>query len=334
MPLPLFITLLVAGATADAAPPIPQSLASECKRHGQSPVPFKELEAQLTLEPTPPRFPAHSATLTRHVECGFSGDVLVGASESWYLKVTSGDLDSPGFAPGFPDLSDHYFLVCEGALKTSLATFRPGASLSSSANTFTLPCTHHFYPQHSRSRAEARRITGVYGFRVADASLVVVNGLSRRDRQFEVTFDVSVSSDLEALHLKGRVAGQLSESLRVFGCGDGSSRTKHIEPDVCVRRRSPAAGATVAKPIPPPLPPGPAPIGSPYPKTYFRYFKTCGDNVCSERGYRGPFPETPRCTGQREGQGCTKAGETCDLVNNCNIFLVCAEVDPSTRCPR
>jgi hypothetical protein len=65
-----------------------------------------------------------------------------------------------------------------------------------------------------------------------------------------------------------------------------------------------------------------------------RYYRTCGDHVCQDGGYRGPTAGTPLCTTQREGGPCGRRGETCDLHNDCNMFLVCAAADPATRCPR
>ena len=65
-----------------------------------------------------------------------------------------------------------------------------------------------------------------------------------------------------------------------------------------------------------------------------RYYRTCGDPVCSDDGYRGPYPGVPPCKKQREGHGCLSEGETCDLGNNCNMFLVCSETDPAQRCAR
>jgi hypothetical protein len=79
----------------------------------------------------------------------------------------------------------------------------------------------------------------------------------------------------------------------------------------------------VAKPPPPP---------KPAPSSKFRFFRTCGDAVC--KSYRGPTPGVPRCRHEREGAGCNQPGATCDLGNNCNMFLVCTDADPATRCPR
>ncbi len=68
--------------------------------------------------------------------------------------------------------------------------------------------------------------------------------------------------------------------------------------------------------------------------TGLRYFKTCGDAVCEDNGYRGPFPDVPPCAEQQPGDACATEGRRCDLVNDCNMFLVCAPEDPATRCAR
>lgn len=68
--------------------------------------------------------------------------------------------------------------------------------------------------------------------------------------------------------------------------------------------------------------------------TGLRYFQTCGDPVCRDNGYRGPFPDVPTCESQQAGEVCLTEGERCDLANSCNMFLVCARTDPATRCAR
>lgn len=95
----------------------------------------------------------------------------------------------------------------------------------------------------------------------------------------------------------------------------------------CFGLKGPPRSGVVRPPEPPPDPPPP-----PLPK--LRYFRTCGDAVCQAQGYRGPFSGVPRCAGQREGAACSVRGEQCDLVNDCNMFLVCSDTNPSTRCPR
>lgn len=80
------------------------------------------------------------------------------------------------------------------------------------------------------------------------------------------------------------------------------------------------------------LPQEPLPPPKPSPSSRFRFFKTCGDAVC--KSYRGPSPGVPRCRGEREGGACSQPGKMCDLANNCNMYLVCTDKDPATRCPR
>lgn len=80
------------------------------------------------------------------------------------------------------------------------------------------------------------------------------------------------------------------------------------------------------------LPPKQTPPPQPAPISRFRFFRTCGDAVC--RSYRGPSPGIPRCRDESEGAPCSQPGAKCDLANNCNMLLVCADQDPATRCPR
>ncbi len=64
------------------------------------------------------------------------------------------------------------------------------------------------------------------------------------------------------------------------------------------------------------------------------WYTTCGDPVCGE--YRGPFAGVPECTTEEEGEECAAAGQTCDPVNDCNAYLICAEEDPKDQtggCP-
>lgn len=55
------------------------------------------------------------------------------------------------------------------------------------------------------------------------------------------------------------------------------------------------------------------------------WFTTCGDPSCS--GYAGPGG-LQACTTEVEGQPCATAGELCDLEDDCNADLICAEEDP------
>lgn len=86
------------------------------------------------------------------------------------------------------------------------------------------------------------------------------------------------------------------------------------------RPRSPMR---IVQPPKPPPPPPPPPL---------RFFHTCGDPVCS--GYRGPVPGVPMCGRETAGSACSRVGARCDLGNGCNMHLVCAVRDPSTRCAR
>lgn len=80
------------------------------------------------------------------------------------------------------------------------------------------------------------------------------------------------------------------------------------------------------------LPPEPPVPPKPSGRSGFRFFRTCGDAVC--KGYRGSTSGIPRCGLEREGAACSQPGATCDLANNCNMHLICADKDPATRCPR
>jgi hypothetical protein len=79
------------------------------------------------------------------------------------------------------------------------------------------------------------------------------------------------------------------------------------------------------------LPPEPTPP-KPAQNSRFRLFRTCGDPVC--KSYRGPTTGVARCQHERQGEACDQRGATCDLANACNMFLVCTDQDPATRCPR
>lgn len=107
----------------------------------------------------------------------------------------------------------------------------------------------------------------------------------------------------------GTINQRIAQALRCFGL-KGPPRSGEVRP--------------------PKSPPAPAPP----PPSKLRYFRTCGDHVCRDRGYRGPFPGIPQCIGQKEGDPCSVKGEECDLVNNCNMFLMCSDTNPSTECPR
>lgn len=63
-----------------------------------------------------------------------------------------------------------------------------------------------------------------------------------------------------------------------------------------------------------------------------RWWRTCGDPVC--RGHTDD-PQTPGCAAtQVEGEACAAAGARCDLVDDCNVDLLCATDDPTLQgCP-
>lgn len=64
------------------------------------------------------------------------------------------------------------------------------------------------------------------------------------------------------------------------------------------------------------------------------WYANCGDPVCST--YRGPFDGVPVCASETAGDPCSDDGAQCDLENDCNQFLVCAESDPQDQtggCP-
>ena len=73
---------------------------------------------------------------------------------------------------------------------------------------------------------------------------------------------------------------------------------------------------------------------TPAPASGLRWFRTCGDAVCKDGGYRGPHANIPRCQQQKAGTSCRTRGTQCDLANNCNMLLVCTATDPAQRCAR
>ncbi len=58
-----------------------------------------------------------------------------------------------------------------------------------------------------------------------------------------------------------------------------------------------------------------------------QWFFTCGDPVCQE--YSGPTEGIALCTDEEAGAICTKEGETCDPVDDCNALLICTTEDPT-----
>ena len=65
-----------------------------------------------------------------------------------------------------------------------------------------------------------------------------------------------------------------------------------------------------------------------------QWYATCGDPVC--RGYTGPFPNVPLCSGEAVGALCGTAGARCDPKDGCNAQLLCSDRDPRQQaggCP-
>jgi hypothetical protein len=64
------------------------------------------------------------------------------------------------------------------------------------------------------------------------------------------------------------------------------------------------------------------------------WFTTCGDPVCS--GNAGPLQGVDVCSDEVIGDVCSQDGATCDLGDECNAVMVCAEDDPKEQvggCP-
>lgn len=179
-----------------------------------------------------PRFPVRSATLTRSLTCSFRRGRLLHAEESYYLRLVSQDRDNPGFTTGAPGMSRRYYLVCEGRVGTTRASFTTAQSLSFAANTFTLPCGHMIYRTGDSDPARADRISGRYAYRVQSATWTVRRGPTPARPTFDVAVDVVVSNPIETLHLSGRVVGELTTSVRVFECPEHRN-TKREQPPGC-----------------------------------------------------------------------------------------------------
>ena len=63
-------------------------------------------------------------------------------------------------------------------------------------------------------------------------------------------------------------------------------------------------------------------------------FTSCGDPACE--GYTGPNDGVPICTQEslEEGDVCTEEGIVCDLEDECNRTLICAEDYSTDNCPQ
>lgn len=180
-----------------------------------------------------PHFVVRSATLTRRVLCGFRGKKLINAKESMYLQLLSQDREDPGFTTGAPRMSSKFYLVCEGAVGTTLSRFVTGQKLSFADNTFTLPCGHMIYRAGVTDPDSADRVSGAYSYKVQSATWTVVRGPTRERPSFEVTLDVTVANPIETLNLRGRLRGELSTSIVVVNCGERPGYTKRPEHPAC-----------------------------------------------------------------------------------------------------
>ena len=65
-----------------------------------------------------------------------------------------------------------------------------------------------------------------------------------------------------------------------------------------------------------------------------KWYTTCGMPVCG--GAVKPIPGVAACTTQKAGDSCTAGAADCDLLNDCQQKLVCADKDPKQNpggCP-
>jgi hypothetical protein len=201
-------------------------LRRECLAHRTSGSGGQAGSARFVPERANRRFEPRSAVLNRRVVCGFRQGTLVSATERFYLQIVSQDRDNPGFTTGGPNMSNRFYIVCEGSLGTTLQTFAPRQVLSFADNTFTLPCGHSVYPAGKRDPAEAHRITGVYTYKVRSATLEVRQGPTAERPEFDVAVDVLVENPIEALHLRGRVSGRLAMVYTIVNCPTRPRYTK------------------------------------------------------------------------------------------------------------
>ena len=177
-----------------------------------------------------PRFAVRSATLTRSLTCSFRRGRLLHADEAFYLRLVSQDRDDPGFTTGAPGVSRRYYLVCEGRVGTTLAGFAAAQQLSFADNAFTLPCGHMIYREGMTDPAGAERVSGRYAYRVESATWTVRRGPTPARPTFDVAIDVVVRNPVETLHLRGRVVGELSTSVRVFECPEPRNSKQELPP--------------------------------------------------------------------------------------------------------
>lgn len=75
-----------------------------------------------------------------------------------------------------------------------------------------------------------------------------------------------------------------------------------------------------------------AAVGACKPALGLRFFKSCGDPVCSSEWK--PTAGVPLCESQKEGDDCAVEGEKCDPKAGCGQLLICAKSDPkASGCP-
>jgi hypothetical protein len=190
-------------------------------------------EARFEMERPDDRFRPRSAVLNRRVLCGFRKGKLVSATEQFYLQLASEDRVNPGFTTGFPNMSERFYIVCEGGIGTTLPTFVEGQTLSSVDNTFTLPCGQAIYPTDVYDPAKADRITGAYSYKVRSATLYVRKGPTAERPTFDVTVDVVVANPIETLELRGRVFGRLAMGYTIVACRERPRYTKQASQPGC-----------------------------------------------------------------------------------------------------
>ena len=171
-----------------------------------------------------------SAELTRAVTCSFSAGRLLQATEVFYLALVSQDRNDPGFTTRQPGQSRRYYLVCEGRVGTTLASFSAGQTLTFADNTFTLPCGHMIYRTGNTDPAQAERVSGVYAYKVQSATWTVRRGPTPMRPTFDVGVDVVVSNPVETLHLSGRLVGTLTTSVRTFDCPEHRNTKQELPP--------------------------------------------------------------------------------------------------------
>ena len=219
-------------AAAESTDPAP-SLGRECIRHRASGSRGRVGEARFAMERADRRFRPRSAALTRRVVCGFRSGKLVSATEQFYLQLISQDRENPGFTTGAPNMSARFYIVCEGAMRTTLPTFVEGQVLSFADNSFTLPCGQAIYPADVHDPAKANRITGGYSYKVRSATLAVRKGPTVERPTFDVTVDVLVVNPVEALHLRGGVSGRLAMVFTIVDCPTVPRKTKQAQHPGC-----------------------------------------------------------------------------------------------------